>query len=65
VIWESNPGPPSIFDTEWVHVAHDISAYAGATLRVRFGFSIEEPLVATSSWNIDDVMISTATCNPD
>jgi hypothetical protein len=53
-----------IADGSWTRITHDISAYANATMRVRFGFSIAQStgLNTVSSWNIDDVQILSGPC---
>lgn len=56
-IWSSGPG--GTFDSDWVLVAHDLSAYAGGTLRIRFGFkAINLGAPTVSSWNIDDLAVA-------
>ncbi len=52
-----------VTDSAWGAVSYDLSPYANATLRVRFGYSLLSTSVyAMSSWNIDDVTISTVAC---
>ena len=56
-------GPPITDDTAWTPQSIDISAYANAAMRVRFGFVINQNGVFTcSSWNLDDVAIVSGPC---
>lgn len=57
-IWES--GSTLIQDSSWVSVALDITAYRGASTKVRFGFNISSNsgLQTVSGWNVDDVVIA-------
>jgi hypothetical protein len=62
VLWQSGNSVP-ITDSTWTFQSFDVTAYAGATLQVRFGFSIGDVGVFTvSSWNLDDVKIQNAPC---
>jgi hypothetical protein len=62
-VW-SSAGPPAVQDAMWTKVAHDLTAYKNASMRVRFGFDVESAGVFTvSSWNVDDVVIANASCN--
>ncbi len=59
VIWESGP-LPGIEDEAWGFHSHDISAHANSKLQVRFGYRVEDDGVwSASSWNIDDVVVTT------
>lgn len=61
-IWSNSDG--AIYDSAWKLVTHDVSSYASPTFRVRFGFSVAQILQISSisSWNIDDVALSS--CPP-
>jgi hypothetical protein len=62
-VWQSGSSP-GVQDAAWAKQTYDISQYANASLRVRFGFQIGSTGVFTvSSWNIDDVAITKVTCN--
>lgn len=51
-------------DSAWSQQTYDISAYANAALRVRFGHQVTSGGVFTvSSWNVDDVTVTKVTCN--
>jgi hypothetical protein len=62
-VWES--GSQSVTDTAWTKVEHDLSAYKNPGMRIRFGFNIGmvSGVWVVSSWNLDDVVVATATCN--
>jgi hypothetical protein len=53
--------PPNIewADTGWTEVSHDITMYANAQLKIRFGFGLTSmgAFVDMPSWSIDDVQI--------
>lgn len=60
-VWTS--GAVAIIDNAWTYVEHDLTAYKSATMRVRFGVSVDNGGVyAVSSWNIDDVVVASASC---
>ena len=61
-IWSNEAAP--IYDAEWVPVVHNVSSFASPTFRVRFGFSVSQiiSIASISSWNIDDVALSS--CPP-
>ncbi len=41
----------------------DLTPYKNAAMKIRFGFTIEDPWVSpTGSWNIDDVRVSAVSC---
>lgn len=62
-VWESG-GLPPIKDASWTRITHDLTAYKGANMRVRFGFEVQNTLGFTvSAWNIDDLVISNNICN--
>jgi hypothetical protein len=59
-IWQSG-APPGIEDASWNRQTFDVSAFANGSFRVRFGFNITSSGVYdVSSWNLDNVVISTA-----
>lgn len=61
-VWSSG-GPPEIADKAWTYVEHDLTAYKNATMRVRFGFSVDSQGVYTvGSWNLDDVLVASQGC---
>ncbi len=61
-IWQSG-GSPGTTDKSWVNQGFDISAYANANLRVRFGYAITSTQAfVVSGWNVDNVTISTLSC---
>jgi hypothetical protein len=63
VVWQSG-GAPGIQDNAWTKQSHDISMYANAQLRVRFGFDIgQNGVFNVSSWNLDDVVVASGACN--
>jgi hypothetical protein len=51
-VWSGAPT-----DSSWQTPSYDVTAYANAAFRVRFGFSVGNLAYATSGWNIDDVSI--------
>ena len=60
-VWTN--GPDDIFDSTWVPMTHNLSAFAGKVIRIRFGFAKKNALDASvSSWNIDDLVVSS--CPP-
>jgi hypothetical protein len=62
-VWVSG-GVPAITDNSWQRISHNVTAWANANMRVRFGFSIGQTLGldTVSSWNIDDVQILSGPC---
>lgn len=52
-------GSPGVHDLAWTHLAYDITAYASATFRVRFGTMVGSTGAYTDcgGWNIDNVDI--------
>ena len=53
-----------VTDASWTHEDIDVTAEKNAAFRVRFGYSIANTSAyAMSAWNVDDVSISSATCN--
>jgi hypothetical protein len=62
-LWETKGLPPTR-DAAWTRVTHDLTPYKNASLRVRFGFEVQNTLgYIVSGWNIDDVVISNNLCN--
>ena len=61
-VWEA-PTAVSVtgqFDTAWLNVLHDLTAYKNANMQIRFGFKIglvDIDSWRVSSWNIDDVVV--------
>ena len=57
-VWNSGAGP-SFRDTEWKHMAHDITSYANPQMKVRFSFEV--PAAGAFSdmpgWSIDDIRV--------
>ncbi len=53
-IWNGFPTDPS-----WQTLTYDVTSYANANFRVRFGFNITSSGVSkVSSWNLDDVQVN-------
>jgi hypothetical protein len=60
-IWES--GYSGAYDSSWQKISHDISAYKNANMQIRFGFDIDDwGVYSVGSWNIDDVLVTSAPC---
>lgn len=58
-LWQSEGSGSNPQDVAWTFVKYDITPYANAQLRVRFGFMIGSGGVfAVSSWNVDDVTVA-------
>jgi hypothetical protein len=52
-----------VTDDAWTVFEYDLGAYANAAMRVRFGYSVLSTSVyEMSSWNVDDVTVSTLVC---
>ncbi len=51
--------PPTITDSSWKEIVHDITPYANAGMRVRFGHAILQGGVYpdAGSWSIDDLAV--------
>jgi hypothetical protein len=61
-LWESG-GPPEIADAVWQKFEYDLTPYKNAAMRVRFGYQVPQAgAFLMSSWNIDDVLISSGPC---
>jgi hypothetical protein len=58
-IWTSGASP-GIGETSWNLMTYNISAYANASMQIRFGVAVgSSGAFSTSSWNLDDVVVST------
>jgi hypothetical protein len=67
VIWtNSTMGNTFVTDNSWTRITNDVTAYKNANFRVRFGFKTgkQGQFLAwiMSGWNVDDVTISSGTC---
>ncbi|MEZ4300314.1 MAG: MopE-related protein [Polyangiaceae bacterium] len=63
-VW-NNEGD-SVFDAAWTYMLHDLKDFAGQTIRVRFGFKQLQGIInSVSSWNVDDVVISSCPAPPN
>jgi hypothetical protein len=52
-----------VTDAAWTRQEYDVTAHRNAAFRVRFGYAIVSTNVyAMSVWNVDDVRLSTASC---
>jgi hypothetical protein len=52
-----------VTDGAWTRFEYDVTAHKNASFRVRFGYSIvNTKAYAMSSWNVDDVTVSTSSC---
>jgi hypothetical protein len=66
-LWTSG-GSPGIEDSPpdglgWTYIEHDVTPYKNASMRVRFGFSVQSSNAFTiGSWNVDDVVVASASC---
>lgn len=62
-LWTTGAGP-AVADSAWQRVSFDVTAHKSATFRVRFGFSIPQVsgMPTVSSWNVDDVKLSSIPC---
>jgi hypothetical protein len=62
-VWESRGQP--VTDAAWTKVEHDLTPYKNAAMRVRFGFHVGNigNVFIVSGWNIDDLVVATASCN--
>lgn len=62
VLWETGGSPP-LKDAGWTLVWHDVSAYANADLKARFGYAVGKPDVFFySGWNLDDIHLLVERC---
>jgi hypothetical protein len=52
-----------VTDGSWSRQTYDVTAYASAAMRVRFGYSsVSTKVYVMSDWNVDDVSITTSAC---
>jgi hypothetical protein len=59
LLWATN----LITDNGWARFEHDVTQYKSADFRLRFGFKNPQlDIPAMSGWNLDDVTVSSATC---
>jgi hypothetical protein len=50
-------------DSAWTRVEFDVTPYKGSAFRVRFSYAVQKVgAVPMSGWNIDDVTLSSGTC---
>ncbi|MDC0746481.1 MopE-related protein [Polyangium mundeleinium] len=57
VIWQSG-AMPGIQEQAWNNYNYDLTPYKSATMRVRFGVSVNQlDAYVVSSWNLDDIVI--------
>jgi hypothetical protein len=62
-VWQSGPSP-GIVDTQWQTMSYDLTPFSNASMRVRWGFNINNSgVIARGGWNIDDVIIRDPTCD--
>jgi hypothetical protein len=62
-VWQSGPAP-AIIDTQWQTMSYDLTPFSNASMRVRWGFNINNSgVIARGGWNIDDVIIRDPTCD--
>lgn len=62
-LWTSG-GDPGLQDSRWTFQSFDVSAHANAGFRVRFGFATQSGVFTVSSWNIDDLVVTTFAATP-
>lgn len=55
-VWEQ--GGTATKDSAWTPIVYDITQYANASLKVRFGFKVGTNPYVVSSWNLDDVEVT-------
>ncbi len=56
-LWQT-AGSPGAQDTAWTYVELDVTPYANASFKVRFGYKIGSGGVfSVASWNVDDVKV--------
>jgi hypothetical protein len=62
-LWQS--GGSATVDSSWVQQSYDLTSYKSSALRVRFGHSVGSTSAYTvSSWNIDDLVITSGSSCP-
>lgn len=55
----------SVNDSAWTRFDYDITTHSNAALQVRWCYNIgDEDVFDRGSWNIDDVVIAEASCDP-
>ncbi|OFY27839.1 MAG: hypothetical protein A2275_09300 [Bacteroidetes bacterium RIFOXYA12_FULL_35_11] len=54
-IWQNTS---SVADYSWLYQDFDVSAYANASFKFRFGLGVTDASVTYCGWNIDDVVIT-------
>jgi hypothetical protein len=58
-------GSPGVDDSGWTRFDYDITAHSNPALQVRWCYNIgSSGAFSRGSWNIDDVVISAAACDP-
>lgn len=68
-LWSSSSvGDNLITDYAWARYEYDVTAHKNANFRVRFGHKVDEDADGfeawiMSGWNVDDVTLSSGTCN--
>jgi hypothetical protein len=51
-------------DSAWTREELDVSKYSGAKFQVRFGYAaVSSSVYSMSDWNVDDLIVSTSSCN--
>jgi hypothetical protein len=68
VVWSNaSLGDVLITDSSWTRFSFDVTAYKNANFRVRFGHQTGKKGAflswIMSGWNIDDISLSSASCN--
>jgi hypothetical protein len=62
-LWASG-GAPGVQDEAWEEITLDLTPHKNANMRFRFGYEIAAAGAFTvASWNIDDVLVTSAPCN--
>ncbi|MBI4704918.1 MAG: hypothetical protein HY744_27755 [Deltaproteobacteria bacterium] len=62
-VWECCLGFVCTSDKSWQHVWYDIAQFKNAKLQVRIGFKTAQSVLAVSSWNVDDLFVTSAPCH--
>lgn len=58
-------GSPGVNDAAWTKFDYDVTAHSNAALQVRWCYNIGQAnAFQRGQWNVDDVLIGEATCNP-
>jgi hypothetical protein len=64
VLWQSG-NSPGVQDASWSPQVHELTAYKGAQMRLRFGHKvIKSGAYTVSGWNLDDIVIANVVCIP-